>query len=396
MNREELHQTPDWLPMVKTLAIANYRSLRELVVNLDRLNLISGPNGSGKSNLYRALRLLAETASGGFASSLAREGGISSSLWAGAALVPAGTSRGDYSLRDGARKPTTLYLGFQEEDYGYAIQVGYPIPRNSPFDSDPEIKTEFIWHGEQLRSSTLLVERRGAMVQIRRDIGWEIISTKTQPYESMLEQISDPTRAPEVMVLRDQIRTWRFYDYFRTDEGAPARQPQVGTYSPVLSHDGSNLAAAISTIQDIGDHGAFANGVADAFPGASVAITRKEDRFYLNFWQRGLLRPLGAHELSDGTIRYLLWSAALLTPRPPRLMILNEPETSLHPELLPALGRLIAFSSKNSQICVVSHSKQLIEELERQPSCNSIRLDKKFGETTIPAQASLERPAWHW
>ena len=62
--------------------------------------------------------------------------------------------------------------------------------------------------------------------------------------------------------------------------------------------------------------------------------------------QHGLLRPLLASELSDGTLRYLLLIAALLSPRPPALMILNEPETSLHPDLLPSLARLIVQASK--------------------------------------------------
>jgi predicted ATPase len=61
--------------MLSTLAVARYRSLRDLVVSLDRLNLVTGPNGSGKSNLYRALRLLAETSQGRLIPSLAREGG---------------------------------------------------------------------------------------------------------------------------------------------------------------------------------------------------------------------------------------------------------------------------------------------------------------------------------
>lgn len=59
--------------MLTTLAVANYRSINTLVVPLARLNLITGPNGSGKSNLYRALRLLAETAQGGVISALARK-----------------------------------------------------------------------------------------------------------------------------------------------------------------------------------------------------------------------------------------------------------------------------------------------------------------------------------
>ena len=69
--------------MLTTLAIANYRSLRSLVMPLGRLNVVTGANGSGKSNLYRALRLLAETAQGGVVGALAREGGLSSTFWAG-------------------------------------------------------------------------------------------------------------------------------------------------------------------------------------------------------------------------------------------------------------------------------------------------------------------------
>ncbi len=69
--------------MLRTLAISGYRSLRDLVLPLAGLNLVTGPNGSGKSSLYRALRLLAETAQGRVVSSLAREGGLPSTLWAG-------------------------------------------------------------------------------------------------------------------------------------------------------------------------------------------------------------------------------------------------------------------------------------------------------------------------
>ena len=64
-------------------------------------------------------------------------------------------------------------------------------------------------------------------------------------------------------------------------------------------------------------------------------------RFELELSAHGLLRPLVAAELSDGTLRYLLLVAALLSPRPPQLMVLNEPETSLHPDLLAPLARLI-------------------------------------------------------
>ena len=112
--------------------------------------------------------------------------------------------------------------------------------------------------------------------------------------------------------------------------------------------------------------------------------------------QHGLLRSLKAAELSDGTLRYLLWIAALLTPRPPGLLVLNEPETSLHPDLLPALGRLIAAAADRSQIIVVSHAAGLIDTLQSGPDCHSILLGKTFGETKVVTVDETVRASWEW
>lgn len=121
-----------------------------------------------------------------------------------------------------------------------------------------------------------------------------------------------------------------------------------------------------------------------------------DGRFEIAMHQHGLLRPLKAAELSDGTLRYLLWIAALLTPRPPGLLVLNEPETSLHPDLLPALGRLIANAAERSQVLVVTHAPKLIASLEEQRDCNSITLEKDFGETKIVGADRLDIPVWRW
>jgi predicted ATPase len=79
--------------VLHTLAVTNYRSLRELVMPLQRLNLITGANGSGKSSVYRALRLLAETAQGGVVNALAREGGLESTFWAGPEAISRARAR---------------------------------------------------------------------------------------------------------------------------------------------------------------------------------------------------------------------------------------------------------------------------------------------------------------
>jgi predicted ATPase len=390
--------------MLTTLAISNYRSLLQMIIPLGPLNVITGPNGSGKSNLYRSLRLLAETAQGGVVNALASEGGLESTFWAGPETLSKRMRNGEVPVQGGARKkPQRLRLGFSGEEYGYLIELGLPPPPDpddpdpSAFVLDPEIKRECIWAGPFYRPASLLVDRRGPVIKIRADKGWDIVAQHTSSFDSMFSQVADPGAAPEVFQLRETIRSWRFYDHFRTDAEAPARLPQLGTRTPVLHHDGRDLAAALQTIREIGDPVALDEAINDAFPGAKLNIINQEDgRFSVEFHQEGLLRPLSGTELSDGTLRYLLWVAALLTPRPPSLMVLNEPETSLHPDLLPALGRLILRASENSQVWVVSHANRLINALNESSLCNAIELEKTMGQTQALDQGLLDMPAWHW
>jgi len=384
--------------MLTTLAISNYRSLRDLVVPLQGLNVITGANDSGKSNVYRALRLLADTAQGRVIPSLAREGGLPSTLWAGPEAFGRSVKSGQHPVQGTVRKHSvSLRLGFAGEQFGYAIDLGLPTPSSSAFALDPEIKRECIWNGPVLRPASLLVDRRGPLVRTRAEDGeWSTLTQHLATFDSMMAQLADPRNAPEMLMLREQIRAWRFYDHFRTDLEAPARSPQVGTHTPVLGHDGADLAAALQTIREIGNSAALDEAIDDAFPGATVAVLNADGWFEVTMSQPGLLRPLKAAELSDGTLRYLLWIAALLSPRPPGLLVLNEPETSLHPDLLPALGRLIAGAAQRSQVLVVSHARRLIAALEEQPGCHSLMLEKDLGETAVAGIAPLELPAWQW
>ena len=384
--------------MLSALAIAGYRSLRELIVPLGRLNVITGANGSGKSSVYRSLRLVAETARGGGIPSLAREGGLPSTLWAGPERFSRDMLSGAAEVQGTRRNaPVSLRLGFAGEPFSYAIDLGLPVPGASRFTLDPVIKRECIWSGPLLRPSALLVDRQGAALRTRDESGeWQTVPQPVATFDSMMTEFADPRTAPEMIAVREQIRSWRFYDHFRTDVDAPARMPQVGTHTPVLADDGADLAAALQTIREIGDPTALDAAIDDAFPGSRLEIAAQDGRFEVLMHQHGLLRPLKGAELSDGTLRYLLLVAALLTPRPPALLVLNEPETSLHPDLLPALARLIARAAAHSQIFVVSHAARLTSALEREEASESLVLEKHFGATRLADADERDMPAWKW
>jgi predicted ATPase len=386
--------------VLTTIAIENYRSLRDLRLPLEQLNVVTGANGTGKSSLYRALRLLADCASGRVISSLAREGGLESVLWAGPEHLAASVRSGRHPVQGTVRSgPVSLQLGFASDDFSYLIDLGLPTrDESSAFNLDPEIKREVVWSGPVMRPASLLVRRKRALVELRgtsNGASWEAFESTLRPYESVLTEVLDPLRAPELLAVREQIRSWRFYDQFRTDVDSPIRQSQIGTRTPVLDAEGRDLAAALQTIIEIGDAEALHGAIEDAFPGSRLQVVETRGRFDLELQAHGLLRPLSAAEISDGTLRYLLLVAALLSPRPPALMVLNEPETSLHADLLPALARLIARASQHTQIVVVTHAQGLVAALTAagaQPLC----LVKEFGATTVEGVELLDQPPWNW
>lgn len=388
--------------MIHTLAVSGYRSLRNLVLSMGQLNLVTGANGSGKSSLYRALRLLGDAALNTVVASLAREGGLPSTLWAGPETIARSVRQGEHPVEGTPRLASvSLRLGFAGDPYGYCIDLGYPPPSQKAFPLDPAIKRECIWHGEIYRRASVLVDRNNRLVQLApaktaKHEEPEILTKELSSTDSMLATIADLQRAPEMLAVRESIRGWRFYEGFRTDASSPVRVPQVGTFTPVLNNDGTDLPAALETIRVFGEREALDRTVDDAFPGSRIEIDMQAGRFEVQLKQHGLLRSLSASELSDGTLRYLLWTAALLTPRLPELMVLNEPETSLHPDLLPALARLIAHAAGQTQLIVVSHSQPLIQALEQNAKCSRLHLEKSFGETVLAGANLFNTPKWEW
>ncbi len=384
--------------MIERLAIAGYRSIRSIVIRLGTLNVVTGANGSGKSNVYRALRLLADAAEGRLVHSLALEGGFDSVRWAGPEIISKEMISGDIPIQGSTRsKPVSLRMGFSADPFSYSLELGLPIPYGSAFDGDPEVKRECLWRGTGIDAKTLCADRHASSLRCRGAKGkWQNIELTLASHSSMLAEYADPFAAPELIVMREMMRSWRFYDTFRTDAEAPARRTSIGTRIPVMSGDGSDLAAAIQTILEIGDHASLGRAINDAFPGSSILVHSSRYGMQLRLKQPGMLRELSAAELSDGTLRFILLAAALLTPRPPELMVLNEPENSLHPDLIAPLARLIASAAEQSQVIVVTHNQALVEYLEADEICVPIRLEKRCGETIVQDANLLDQYGWKW
>jgi predicted ATPase len=387
--------------VLQTVAVEGYRSLRDLVVPLGRLTVVTGANGSGKSSLYRVLRLLAATAHGGAVRALAAEGGIESVLWAGPEVIGEGVRRGRHPVTGTVRtRPVAVRIGLGADDLSYAVDFGLPQPdRESMFTRDPEIKDEVVWAGPVLRPAALLSRRAGPAVMSREGGRWIDTGRRLERQDSLLAEVADMESAPEVLTVRNRVRNWRFYDSFRTDPEAPARGSRPGTFTPVMADNGDDLASALQTLRELHHGDDLDDAVTAAFPGTLVEIVEQEGLFRVRLRQPGLLRPLDAAELSDGTLRFLLWAAALLTPRPPELFVLNEPETSLHPDLLAPLAVMVARATARTQVLVVTHSaalRELLAAAAEDLDTRDIHLVKDHGETFIDGQGLLDRPAWHW
>ena len=370
---------------IREVHVTGYRSVRDVRLKLRQINVLTGPNASGKSNLYNSVFLLAKAAQGGFARVIADEGGMASVLWAG--------ERKGRSISSATREPVRMGLGVKTDTFNYDLVCGLPKPYRSAFDLDPEVKEERVWMETPRGMKVTFFERNSERAWILdHDERLADYSGELLPTESVLSQLREPHLYPELSALRTEMNQWRFYHHFRTDHESPLRHPQVGVRTPVLSHDGRDLAAALQTIIEIGQEEDLHEAIRQAFPGGSLEIDHDDETgmFAVLLRMPGLKRPLRARELSDGTLRYLCLLAALLSPRPPALLALNEPETSLHPDLYEPLARQMVNAARNSQLWVVTHSQRLAELVEQYSGEEPVRLELVGGETKVAGQKLVE------
>ncbi len=361
------------------ISIKGYRSIQQLHFDVDACSIFIGANGVGKTNLYKALGLLRSAADGNLTRAIAQEGGIESVLWAGTRQ---------------RREPVRMILEAHFEDLQYGVEVGLPYdyevevglrkPTEAAFTIEPLVKEERLIARVGQRK-VVMMERKGPMVALRNEDGArEVHKAAVLSSETALAAFRDAARYPEIELVRRELLEWRLYHDFRTDEASPIRQPCHAITTPTLSSDGRDLAAVLATLfvirEDTVD---LAAAIEDAFPGARLRAFDEGSWCRLEMQFPDMPRPFGAHELSDGTLKYLCLLGALMGYRLPSLIALNEPEASLHPSLLPPLARLIAHAAQRTRIWIVTHSEALADALYEETGKKARRVIKEDGATGI-------------
>lgn len=349
--------------------IKGYRSVRQIRFPVGPLTVFVGRNGVGKTNLYRALALLHAAAKGTITREIALEGGMGSVLWAG---------------KERKSDPRRLILSAEFDDLEYAIEIGLPAPAFAALAGEPLVKVETLTAKAAGRPVTLM-ERKGAAVWLRDEHGRRrTFENVLLPSETTLATFRDAERFTELFQLRLAIQDWRLYHEFRADSQAPARRACLAITTPTLSSDGNDLAAVFATVVQIRQEDTeLAAAVDDAFPGARLAVTREGNRCGFTVTFADLDRPFSAHELSDGTLKYLCLVGALCGYRMPGFIALNEPEASLHPDLIAPLARLIVNAADRARVWVVTHSDALGAEIERLSGVAPRQVVKREAETWI-------------
>ncbi|MBP1845121.1 putative ATPase [Rhizobium petrolearium] len=363
--------------LLRSMFAQNYRSLRSIRMDLSGVNLFIGENGVGKSNLYRALQLVQAAVRGNLAYEIAAEGGMASALWSG-------------PRREGKNFRIKFEAEVLDEEraitFRYRVEAGLRPPIDAAgFVFEPQVKAEELSVETGSRPVTMM-KRAGPGIMVRGTSGrMEEYPEQAMTSETAIALLGDAGHYPEVGAFRRMVDGWRFFHGFRTDRDSALRQPCLAVTSPLLDQDGSNMAAVFATlVHTRGDTVELDRAVAAAFGGAKLSVPEPGEHaeFGLVFpdFPRRVFQP---RELSDGQIRFLGLAAALMSYRQPPLIALNEPETSLHPDMLPPLADMIAEASRSSQIWIVTHSDVLAAAVEARCGSRPRRVIRQGGATWI-------------
>jgi predicted ATPase len=214
------------------------------------------------------------------------------------------------------------------------------------------------------------------------------------PSETSLGQVPRMFQEPERF--RAVLASSTLYHALDVSPRSPVRLPQSMRPALLPGRDGENLVSCLYYLREtepdrfeaIGDmlRVVFPNFERMSFPPVAAGLLG------LAWHERPYPQPMYTHELSEGTLRFLWLLALLQSPNLPTVTLIDEPEVSLHPEMLYLLVELFREAAMRKQLIVATHSEQLVRFLD--PSelvvCD---LDESGGTTTTRAD-DMELDVW--
>ncbi len=330
------------------LDIQGFRSLKNVSWRPGDLNVVIGPNGSGKSNLLRMMELISATAERKLDQYLNVSGGIGSVLW------------------DGQAKSVRFNIRTAPLELVYALSID-----SVSFGHYYHVASESI---TGIKSNFKYIEKQASNASAERDTGVVIIKPEAVPFgESLLADLADPLSWDANAIILDEFQknlvSFSIYQDIRTDQNAPIRQSPVSRLEQRVAADGQNLINVLHTLytsdrkfkQDIND-GMFAAFGADfdelIFPPAA------DQRIQMRVRWKTLKREQSTADLSDGTLRFLFLLTVLASPNPPPLVAIDEPETGLHPSMLPIIAEFAVEAATRTQVIFTTHSDQFLRRFK--------------------------------
>ncbi len=332
------------------LDIQGFRSLKNVSWRPGDLNVIIGPNGSGKSNLLRMLELISTTAQQRLERLVQEAGGIEQILWDGQAhelnimLTTSGVGIGQ------ARRGIIYEVSIEPDDYGM-----YYIEKEVLSDAFDKFK---------------LIDKVGSTGKIVGREDNQVAEITTFDMETVLSSTRNPLLTwiaiAGLPLYRQQIANWKIYQNLRVDADATIRQTPVSRLEQQVATDGQNLINVLHTLytsdrqfkQDINDamFAAFGEDFDELiFPPAA------DQRIQMRVRWKTLKREQSTADLSDGTLRFLFLMTVLASPNPPPLIAIDEPETGLHPSMLPIIAEFAAEAATRTQVIFTTHSDRFLD-----------------------------------
>lgn len=320
-----------------------------------QLNILVGPNGSGKSNLIDCIRIF--RAAPLDIQEAFKDSGFEEWLYQGT-----NKQSGNAFLRV-TSKPRELPGGVSHE-----IRLGPPRRSRALLEeriyAGPEDEPTDLYFAGSHRSEAMLTaaSRTG-----KRRSGRKLDAHEYDPFQSILSQIRDVGRYPEVTRLGALYASIRIYSEWTFGRNSSLREATpTGRSDTTLSESMTDLALILNGLVGTSAHEKIRELLQELKESYLDYVTR------LMFGRVGLelveapfeQLPLPAKRLSDGTLRFLALAAILLQPTLPALICLEEPELGMHPDMIRIVAGMIADASAKTQLIVTTHSEHLLTALQ--------------------------------